>query len=642
MAAESRRGATFEGTWAIAVLAVIVVAGAALRVHGFNWDDNHLFHPDERWIVIVAGGMERPASLAEFVSPASPINPFWDPEAGESRRFAYGHLPVYLLRAAGSAALRLGIEGPEGELQYLGLVGRALSVATELLTIVLTYALGRRLFGVTAGLLAAAGVALATLHVQQAHFYTVDPPLVTLVMLALLAMTIVAETGSHRASIVAGVASGLAIGTKSSALIILFPLILAHAIYQFDAAQQQRVRTLVFGPRRLRSALDLWDGLDKQRGWQALLPALIVGALAFVVTNPYAVLDAYHFADSIKAQSRLVQGQRILPYTEQFRGTWPYLYFIGQQLRWFLGPALGLLAWAGFGWMLVRLLRRRVAAHELPAVAWGILYFAVTGAVFMKFPRYFLPLTPLLFIWGAALILKLTERRGALRVALVALVFVPSALYALAFTAIYDQQHPWVQASNWVYKQAPRGSAILIEQWDHPLPSSMEVDRVWRTRGEYEILRNDPYDPETPEKAVLLAERLSETQWIILASPRGWGVLGRLGDQYPLMPPYYEALLDGRAGFEVAGLWRVEPQLGPVSLRHNPFVSAFLPTPQAWETAAPARWTLDLGFADESFSVYDHPLTIVLRKTRSLDAETLQATLWPDRATREAQSATRE
>src|SRR5690606_33445199 len=102
-----------------------------------------------------------------------------------------------------------------------------------------------------------------------------------------------------------------------------------------------------------------------------------------------------------------------------------------------------------------------------------------------------------------------------------------------------------------------------------------------------------------------------------------------LGAEYPLMPKYYEALLTEAAGFEIVGVWRVEPQVGPVALSHNPFVSAMLPTPAAWERAAPARWTIDLGFADESFTVYDHPMPIVLRKTESFEAETLRARLWP-------------
>ncbi|HBY95603.1 MAG TPA: hypothetical protein DEP84_16885 [Chloroflexi bacterium] len=497
----------------------------------------------------------------------------------------------------------------------------------------LTYALGRRLFTVGVGLTAAAAVALATLHVQLAHFYTVDPLLTALVMAALLAMTAVAERGSLRASALAGLATGLAIGTKFSAAILFLPLVLAHAIDGFDARQQARLHTLWRGPGRVRAALDLWNGLDAQRGWRWLLPALGGALLAFAMTNPYALADLYQFATSIGAQSAMVQGRWVLPYTEQYRGTWPYVYFISQQVRWFLGPTLGLLAWSGLawlGWRIVRGASHLVQPHEWPAVAWGVPYFALTGAFFVKFPRYLQPLTPLLFIWGTALLFRATRRWLRARQVLLVLIFGPAVFYALAFTSIYDQRHPWIQASEWIYRHVPPGSTIIVELWDHPLPVSMDVDGTWHRGREYKQVEVDPYDAETPLKEFWLVQHLTAADWVVLSSPRGWEVLRHLGREYSLMPTYYKGLLTGTAGFEVAGLWRVEPRLGPISLSHNPFLSALLPTPAAWDAAAPAPWTLDLGFADESFNVYDHPMPIILRKTQSLGFEALRVRLWPE------------
>jgi hypothetical protein len=239
------------------------------------------------------------------------------------------------------------------------------------------------------------------------------------------------------------------------------------------------------------------------------------------------------------------------------------------------------------------------------------------------------PLTPLLLIWGAALLFRVTRQRPAARVAVLGTLFVPAALYALAFTNIYRQRHPWIQASEWIYRNVPTGATILVEQWDHPLPVSMAVDGEWHRGQEYHQIIVDPFVMESAAKSDELIHSLSETDWVVLSSPRGWGVLRHLGAEYPLMPKYYEALLTEAAGFEIVGVWRVEPQVGPVALSHNPFVSAMLPTPAAWERAAPARWTIDLGFADESFTVYDHPMPIVLRKTESFEAETLRARLWP-------------
>lgn len=630
--------------WALGVLTLILVVAAVLRLRGLNWDEGQLFHPDERWIIVVAADLYLPETLADLAPSGSPLNPFWDQEAGRPQRFAYGHFPLYLLRLVGAAVAPLAPDPLPTRYEYLALVGRLLAVAADLVTIVLTYVLGRRLFRVGVGLLAAAGVALATLHVQLAHFYTVDPLLTALVMGALLAMTAVAERGSLQTSLLAGAATGLAVGTKSSAVALVFPLVLAHAIDGFDAEQQARLRSLWRGPGRGRAALDLWNGLDSQRGWRWLLPALGTALLAFGVTNPYALADPVQFVSSVGAQSRMVQGSWVLPYTEQYRGTWPYLYFVAQQVHWFLGPALGFLAWSGFGWLIWRLVRGAthsesashfVQSNEWPAVAWAVPYFALTGAFFVKFPRYLAPLTPLLLIWGVALLFSVTRHRLRWRVAVAALIFGPTVVYALAFTSIYSQRHPWIQASEWIYRHVPPGAAIVVELWDHPLPVSMDVDGTWHRGREYQQIMIDPYDTETPDKESQLAQSLNEADWVVLSSPRGWGVLRRLGREYPLMPTYYEGLLTGHAGFEIAGLWRVEPRLGPIALGHNPFVSALLPTPAAWHAAAPAPWTVDLGFADESFRVYDHPMPIILRKRQSLEVDELRARLWPASQARE-------
>ena len=72
-------------------LLAVLVAGAALRLYGLNWDGGQWLHPDERQIYFVALGLGRPESLAQALSAESPLNPGF---------FAYGSLPIYLLRLA--------------------------------------------------------------------------------------------------------------------------------------------------------------------------------------------------------------------------------------------------------------------------------------------------------------------------------------------------------------------------------------------------------------------------------------------------------------------------------------------------------------------------------------------------------------
>ena len=151
-------------------LIVVLLCAAILRFAGINWDQHQHVHPDERFIVWVADTLSWPGDLATALDPArSTINPFrWPPGdgdlAGKPRNYAYGHFPLYLLalvahaaQAAGSWFGRTTLAFPAAlqplhtigrhlaEYQYLPLVGRALSTVADLGTLLLVYALGRRI-----------------------------------------------------------------------------------------------------------------------------------------------------------------------------------------------------------------------------------------------------------------------------------------------------------------------------------------------------------------------------------------------------------------------------------------------------------------------------------------------------------------
>ena len=53
-------------------------------------------------------------------------------------------------------------------------VGRSLSALVDLLSVILVYAIGSRLFKKSVGLLAAAFAAFTVLNIQQSHFFTMD------------------------------------------------------------------------------------------------------------------------------------------------------------------------------------------------------------------------------------------------------------------------------------------------------------------------------------------------------------------------------------------------------------------------------------------------------------------------------------
>ena len=116
-------------------LCLVLLAGAALRFYGLDWDGGHWLHPDERQIYFVVARLALPQTLAEALSPDSPLNPAF---------FAYGSLPFYLLKAV--AASLAFLSEPLADPDKLHWIGRPLAVLLDLATVLLTYRLARVLY----------------------------------------------------------------------------------------------------------------------------------------------------------------------------------------------------------------------------------------------------------------------------------------------------------------------------------------------------------------------------------------------------------------------------------------------------------------------------------------------------------------
>lgn len=234
-----------------ALLAVLLVCAAVLRLGHINWDEFQHVHPDERFIVWVADTVRWPGDLAAALDPArSPLDPFRWPAganelAGKPRNYAYGHFPLYLLVAVAHAAAAVGdwfgrttIAFPPAfqpihtigrhlaEYNYLTLVGRAISALADLGTLLLVYALGRQLAArnsqhvTVTGLLAAAMYAFAVLPIQLSHFAAVDA-LLTFFVAATVAL---AARWAERPAVALGPAAGSCSNQREACLRRLFPV----------------------------------------------------------------------------------------------------------------------------------------------------------------------------------------------------------------------------------------------------------------------------------------------------------------------------------------------------------------------------------------------------------------------------------
>jgi hypothetical protein len=253
-------------------------------------------------------------------------------------------------------------------------------------------------------------------------------------------------------------------------------------------------------------------------------------------------------------------------------------------------------------------------------------YFLITGSFYVKFMRYMQPITPFLMLYGAAWLLHgLNFTRPFWRNVAAAAVLLATTSYSLAFLNIYTQPHPWDAAAQWIYRHIPSGTLILSEQWDDYLPATTTVDGALRRREEYPnqeltwLTGSGERDNEAKLQANL--ERLAAAEYVTILSNRVYGVAPRLPSFYPLSSRYHQFLFDGSLGYEPVWVGGRFPNLFGLYLKPDLFGWPSLEPPSLVKEMLAALPGISGGRADESFTVYDQPLTIIFRNTGHLTAE---------------------
>ncbi|HJO34098.1 MAG: DUF2298 domain-containing protein [Anaerolineales bacterium] len=446
----------------IGLLVVVVAAAAYLRFVGLNWDEFQHLHPDERFLTMVETGV-RPVEggWAEYFdsgnSTLNPHNQGYD-------FFVYGTVPIFLVRYLAQwiadTGLQLSDLGFESSLELgtgydqVHLVGRAVSAFADTVSVLLLYFVGKLLYSRRVGLLAAALAAGSVALIQQAHFFTVDSLANLFVTLGML----FAARALHSDSPLNYALFGSVLGVAAASRINTAPLMLLILL-----AAWSRV-----------TSRESWL---TSYGWRVVLAA-VLSLLVFRVAQPYAFAGPSFFdigpneqwLNNIREIRGQMRGDVDFPPNHQWTDRLALIFPWQNMVRWGMGPALGLAAWAGFGWAGWQLLRRQTGSrrHLLP-VAWSGLYFLWQGTQWVKPMRYFLPIYPTLILLGAWALHELSkEKRSkhALRLAspgLIALVLGSTMLYALAFSRIYTRPVTRVAASRWIYENLPGPFSLVIE-----------------------------------------------------------------------------------------------------------------------------------------------------------------------------------
>ena len=457
----------------------ILAAGAYLRLVGLDWDEEQHLHPDERFLTMVESSIEPVQSLGEYFDTA---NSSLNPHNRGHGFFVYGTLPIFIVRYV---ADWLGDSG-YGEVY---LVGRALSALADLAVIWLIFLIAERLYTRKIGVLAAAFYGFAVLPIQQSHFFTVDTFINFFTFLAFyFAVEVATADGGPKTEdrdnispspvpglpsyLLFGVALGLAVASKISAIPVALALPGAAALYFLRLPIEERQR-------------------QAGRIFSYVAIAGLVSILTFRIFQPYAfsgpgffgMLPNPQWVENLKSLSAQTSGDVDYPPALQWarRPVW----FSWQNLTvWGLGLPLGVLAWAGFLWMAWRMIKGEWRRHIL-LWGWTTIYFVWQTMQWNSTMRYQLPIYPALAIMAAYFVLKVASYRLKVqpstfnfkRIAGVLLggsVLVLTFAWAFAFSRIYTVPHTRVEATRWMLQNFPGPITLQVatEEGDfaQPLP----------------------------------------------------------------------------------------------------------------------------------------------------------------------------
>ena len=426
------------------ILLAILAAGAWLRFRGRNWDENQHLHPDERFLTMVESSIRIPSSLGEyFDTGASPLNPN---NVGHTF-FVYGTLPIFLVRFLAEWTGNSGYD-------EVVLLGRSVSAAFDLLTILFVYLVGRRLYSRRVGLLAAAFVAFSVLLIQHAHFFVVESFTVAFIAGGFYFAVRAMDTGRWADYLLFGLFLGMATASKIDAVTLAGVLVLAALIRLTGVSPERRAEEAA------------WSLLQ-------LVAAAFVALLTFRIFQPYAFAGPSFFGvrlnpnwlSSLAELRRQAGGGVDFPPALQWANRPPILFAWKNMVLWGMGLPLGLAAWAGWGWAAVRIARWGWR-HNLLPVVWTGAYFLWRSVGFTPSMRYQLPVYPTLALLAAWSLWEAWDaagraapsRRAILRPlagAVGFLVLLATAAWAVAFAGIYTQPMPRVEATRWIYSRLP-------------------------------------------------------------------------------------------------------------------------------------------------------------------------------------------
>ncbi|OGD05666.1 hypothetical protein A3H89_00115 [Candidatus Amesbacteria bacterium RIFCSPLOWO2_02_FULL_48_11] len=570
----------------ILLLLLILILTAVSRLYGLDWDQGSGLHPDERFLTMVTADISLPDSLAGYLdtssSPANPHNRGYG-------FYVYGTFPVVFVKWL---AVSLNLDSYTGIMH----LGRRVSALLDIGLVLLIFLITRRIFSAgRPALLGAFFYVASVLPIQLAHFYAVDTFMVFFLVLGFYFLIHLYFSRSlflkSLLSIFLGLSFGLAVASKISALLFAPVIALGFLVYAVHTRHLPRLLLLLFA-------------------------VTISGYFSLRLAQPYLFADSRlvtlrpnpKVISNWRDLNRMSTADASFPPAVQWLHVPKISYSLGNLTLWGLGLPLAIVAFFSFIPAVFHLRRHPLLILPLVWVSGLFLYQSVQ---FAQPIRYFYPIYPFLGIisgFGFSHFLSRFRHPGLI----LALTLTLALIWPISFMSIYSRPHSRVSASRWINQNVPYGSTLSCEHWDDCLP-------IGNTQG-ITIIEFPLYGQDSQAKWQDMSRRLDQTDYIILSSNRLYGSIMTAPERYPITTSYYQLLFSGALGFSKVAEFTSRPNL-PFPGLHlcltPPFIKYGSVAFSSQQCPLSGVSFVD-DYADETFTVYDHPKVLIFQNTARL------------------------
>ncbi len=653
----------------------IFLLAAIFRLYGVNWDQNQHLHPDERFLTMVAGEISWPKDLIEYLDTSiSSLNPH---NRGFSF-FVYGTFPIFLTKWVAEIVGQgdyngLTIVGRQlsalfdlGTVILVFLIGKQINTNKPInkssnqlikkgkIGLLDNWVIGNWIIPLTGMFL----YSIMVLPIQLSHFFAVDTYLTFFTILSfylgiklfLSANSINNEENKilnikykiYKLKIknliyifLLGISFGLALSSKISAIYflpIILIIILFTSIYSVRNLKNNKILNFfyVFFIFSFLFLISMYLTVRLAQPYLFATPDIFNISLNPKVLNNWKQLESFN--DKTGG----------FPPAVQWITTIPYIFPLKNMLIWGLGLPLGIISMVAVSYYVLRIIyyvykRKLFSIFNSQSIIlnlsllFTLIIFIYQGRQFVKALRYFYPIYPFLAIISGYFLYQIFNIKNQIYISKIKkskflnflyMFFIFSFLFfilipGIAFISIYTKPNSRIQASYWIYKNIPAGSTLSSEEWDDGLPMSLDNN----IREKYRNVQFPLYWPDTKEKWDKIANSLIKTDYVILSSNRLYGSIMTYPQKYPLTIKFYNSLFDGTLGFTKLAEFTSRPNIPFPSLKlclTPPYVRYGIVALKTQECSLPGISFVD-DYADETFTVYDHPKVIIFKKMKEVD-----------------------